>query len=75
MIYAAKVIRNGGSQAVRLPKQLRTVRKVVYVQRVGTVLVISDTKEPWAGLRNSSGKIPGIKRPRLRHGRLDNGSR
>lgn len=65
MIYTAKVIKNGGSQAVRLPKELRTTRKEVYVQRVGSVLVISDIKHPWAGLRASAGRIPGLKRPAL----------
>lgn len=62
MVYQAKVIKNGGSQAVRLPKELRTRRAVVYVQRVGSVLVISDAADPWAGLKASAGKIPGLGR-------------
>lgn len=63
MIYTAKVIKNGGSQAIRLPKELRTTRKEVYVQRVGSVMVISTSDDPWAGFRAAAGGIPGLRRP------------
>jgi len=65
MIYTAKVIRNGGSQAIRLPKELRTTKKEVYVQRVGSVILLSDSSDPWSGLRKTSGMLPDLKRPVL----------
>lgn len=63
MIFTAKVIRNGGSQAVRLPKELRTTKKEVFVQRVGSVILLSESSDPWAGLRLSAGTIPALRRP------------
>ena len=49
----AKLFKNGGSQAVRLPKELRFPGKEVYIKRVGSVVVLYPAHDPWAPLRES----------------------
>ena len=44
----AKVFTNGGSQAVRLPKDCRFDDSEVYVNRVGNVVVLIPKGDPWA---------------------------
>lgn len=46
----AKVFVSGNSQAVRIPQHLRFHTDTVYVQRVGSALVLLPTDDPWGAL-------------------------
>lgn len=46
----AKVFANGGSQAVRLPKNCRFEQDEVLVNRVGNVVILMPKDDPWASM-------------------------
>ena len=43
----AKVFTNGGSQAIRLPKNCRFEEREVMVNRIGDVVMLMPKKNPW----------------------------
>lgn len=47
----AKVFISGGSQAVRLPKDCRFEDNEVFVNRLGSVVVLLPKSDPWAGVQ------------------------
>ena len=49
----AKLFQNGQSQAVRLPKEFRFEGDQVYIQRVGSAVVLLPYAEPWDALFES----------------------
>ena len=49
----AKVFTNGGSQAVRLPKDCRFDEDEVLVRRVGNVVILVPKDDPWRGMMDS----------------------
>ena len=49
----AKLFQNGQSQAVRLPKEFRFEGSQVYIQRVGSAVVLLPYAEPWEALFES----------------------
>jgi antitoxin VapB len=46
-MQTGKVFQNGGSQAVRLPKDCRFDASEVYVKRVGSVVMLFPKDDPW----------------------------
>jgi antitoxin VapB len=50
---AARLFKNGQSQAVRLPKEYRFKGDRVLVKKVGNALVLIPLKEPWTPLLES----------------------
>ena len=52
-MQTAKLFANGGSQAVRLPKDCRFAGKEVYVHRLGSTVMIFAKDDPWASLIES----------------------
>ena len=54
----AKLFKNGGSQAVRLPKDCRFEGTEVYVKRVGSAVILYPKGDPWALLRESLDEFP-----------------
>ena len=44
----AKVFANGGSQAVRLPRDCRFEHDEVLVNRIGNVVILMPKGDPWA---------------------------
>ena len=44
----AKVFTNGGSQAVRLPKEYRFDSNEVFANRIGNVIMLIPKDDPWA---------------------------
>jgi antitoxin VapB len=44
----AKIFQNGGSQAVRLPKEFAFQGAEVFVRRVGRAVVLLPKDDPWA---------------------------
>lgn len=53
MIETAKVFTNGGSQAVRLPKDFRFEADEVNVNRIGEIVILVPKENKWAGLLQS----------------------
>jgi antitoxin VapB len=49
----AKIIKNGRSQAVRLPKEFRLPGDEVTVKRVGNAVVLIPENDPWTLLVES----------------------
>lgn len=49
----AKLFPNGQSQAVRLPKEFRFDGDAVYIRKVGGVVMLIPTEEPWQSLVDS----------------------
>ena len=49
----AKVFTNGGSQAVRLPKNYRFDTSEVYVNQIGNVVMLIPTNDHWQSLLDS----------------------
>ena len=50
---AARLFKNGQSQAVRLPKEFRFKGDQVLVKRAGNALILLPLKEPWTTLFES----------------------
>ena len=46
----AKVFTNGGSQAVRLPKGCRFVQNEVWVNRIGSIVILIPKDDPWSSM-------------------------
>ncbi len=46
----AKVFTNGGSQAVRLPKDCRFEQGEVLVNRIGNIVILMPKDDPWASM-------------------------
>ena len=46
----AKVFTNGGSQAVRLPKTCRFSDDEVFVNHIGSIVILFPKEERWSGL-------------------------
>ena len=49
----AKVFTNGGSQAVRLPKDCRFHDDEVLVNRIGNVVILMPKDDPWQSMLRS----------------------
>ena len=55
---AAKLFKNGDSQAVRLPKEFRFAGSEVLVKRVGSAVVLLPKDKSWDRLVQSLDKFP-----------------
>ena len=49
----AKLFQNGGSQAVRLPKEFQFSGTEVFVKKLGNVVLLIPTQDPWRTLFDS----------------------
>ena len=49
----ARVFTNGGSQAIRLPKNCRFNDDEVLVNRVGSVVILMPRNDPWKAMLDS----------------------
>ena len=52
-MQTARIFVNGRSQAVRLPKEFRFSGTDVYIKKIGNMVVLLPTDDPWAPLINS----------------------
>ena len=52
-MQTAKLFMNGGSQAVRLPKECRFEGKEVYIKRIGSAVILYPKDDPWKAFRES----------------------
>lgn len=55
---ATKIFQNGNSQALRIPKELRTEKKDYLIQKIGDIFVAYPADDPWAPLRKTLGTFP-----------------
>ena len=46
----AKIFTNGGSQAIRLPKDCRFEGNEVLVNRIGSVVLLMPKEDPWSSM-------------------------
>lgn len=46
----AKVFTNGGSQAIRLPKNCRFSDEEVFVNRIGNIVILYPKEDRWSSL-------------------------
>lgn len=53
MVETAKVFTNGGSQAVRLPKDFRFNEDEVDINRIGQIVILVPKENRWAGMLES----------------------
>ena len=53
VVEVAKIFSNGGSQAVRLPKNCRFDQDEVLVNRIGNVVILMPKNDPWAPMMQS----------------------
>ena len=49
----ARVFANGGSQAVRLPKNCRFDDDEIMVNRIGNIVILMPKDDPWAPMMKS----------------------
>ena len=52
-MQTAKLFLNGRSQAVRLPKDCRFSGNDVFIKKIGKMVVLLPTDDPWSSLLNS----------------------
>lgn len=58
MAIIAKVFKNGRSQAIRIPKELRIATKEVYIEKDGDTLIIRPRHEDkWDSFFNEIDKV------------------
>lgn len=49
----AKVFTNGGSQAIRLPKDCRFSDDEILVNRIGSIVILMPKDDPWRSMLDS----------------------
>lgn len=52
-MMTAKIFENGGSQAVRLPKECRFELNEVAVSKIGNIVILLPKKNEWSGFLKS----------------------
>ncbi len=57
MTATAKLFMNGGSQAVRLPKEFRFEGDEVCIKRVGSSVILFEKDRAWDLLREACGQV------------------
>ena len=53
-----KVFQNGNSQALRIPRELRTDKKDFFIRRIGDTFIAYPADDPWASVRQVIGTFP-----------------
>ena len=57
-MLTAKVFQSGNSQAIRIPKEVRTGLNEFTIRKVGEGYILFPLDDPWFPLRLSIGQIP-----------------
>ena len=53
-----RVFKNGNSQAIRIPQEMRTEKFDYYISKIGDIYVAYPTDDPWASVREVIGSFP-----------------
>ncbi|MBR0463854.1 MAG: AbrB/MazE/SpoVT family DNA-binding domain-containing protein [Clostridia bacterium] len=56
-MIATKVFKNGNSQAIRLPQEMRTNKKELYITKLGNVYVAFPADDPWMPTKQAIGSF------------------
>lgn len=57
-MVTTRVFKSGNSQAIRIPKEMRTDKKSYFINKIGEVYVIYPADDPWAPVREVIGTFP-----------------
>ena len=52
-MLSTKVFTSGNSQAIRLPKEYQVGQKELFVQKVGTTIILFPKENPWEAFERS----------------------
>ena len=52
-MLSSKVFISGNSQAVRLPKEYKVEDKELYIQKIGSTIILFPKSNPWEMFENS----------------------
>ena len=53
-----RVFKNGNSQAIRIPQEMRTEKFDYYISKIGSAFVAYPAEDPWAPARQVVGTFP-----------------
>jgi antitoxin VapB len=53
MTHSSKVFTSGNSQAIRLPKEFQFRESELYIQRVGSSVILFPKQDPWKAFEES----------------------
>jgi antitoxin VapB len=53
IMLSSKVFISGNSQAIRLPKEYQVEDKELYIQKIGSTIILFPKKDPWKTFENS----------------------
>lgn len=56
MVQTAKIFRNGGSQAIRLPRQFAFEGDEVCIRRIGSAVLIFNRGDEWELMKSAIGQ-------------------
>ena len=57
-MLTTKVFQSGNSQALRIPKEVRTDKEEFFIRRFGEGYVIYPVDDPWFPVRETMGTFP-----------------
>jgi antitoxin VapB len=52
-MLSSKVFNSGNSQAIRLPKEYQVNEKEMFIQKVGSTIILYPKKNPWQAFERS----------------------
>ncbi|MCL2705233.1 MAG: type II toxin-antitoxin system VapB family antitoxin [Spirochaetaceae bacterium] len=56
-MQSTKVFISGNSQAIRLPKEYQVDEKELYIQKIGSAIILLSKKNPWEAFEKSLDKF------------------
>lgn len=57
-MLTTKVFQSGNSQALRIPKEVRTDKEEFFIRKIGGGYVVYPTDDPWFPVRATMGGFP-----------------
>ena len=58
LMIMTKIFKNGNSQAIRIPQEMRTEKKEYYINKIGDIYIAVPADDPWAAARLTVGTFP-----------------
>jgi antitoxin VapB len=52
-MLSSKVFTSGNSQAIRLPKEYQVNEKEMFIQKIGSTIILYPKKNPWSAFERS----------------------
>ena len=57
-MLTTRVFQNGNSQAIRIPQEMKTDKRVFCINKIGDTFVAYPVDDPWAAARQVVGTFP-----------------